>query len=169
MNITEVRVKLMDNPQDRLLAFCSITVDDSFVVRDLKIIQGDSADFVAMPSRKLTDRCPECSNKNGLRARFCEQCGVELDANRSDGDGSRAKLYADVAHPINARCRKDLEAAIIEAYEAELIAAKKPNYVCRYDDFGEEALAPLAKPENRTRLPQPSTRQHAGSIKHETS
>ena len=36
MEITEVRVKLMDDPDDRLQAFCSVTFDNSFAVRDLK-------------------------------------------------------------------------------------------------------------------------------------
>ena len=40
MKISEVRIKLMDNADDRLRAFCSITLDDAFVVRDLKIIDG---------------------------------------------------------------------------------------------------------------------------------
>ena len=60
MEITEVRVKLMDEPGERLKAFCSITFDDCFVVRDLKIIEGTSGPFVAMPSRKLTAHCPNC-------------------------------------------------------------------------------------------------------------
>ena len=38
MDITEVRIKLMDDPHDRLQAFCSITFDACFVIRDLKII-----------------------------------------------------------------------------------------------------------------------------------
>ena len=58
MEITEVRVKLMDEPGERLQAFCSITFDDAFVVRDLKIIEGATGPFVAMPSRKLTAHCP---------------------------------------------------------------------------------------------------------------
>ena len=36
MDITEVRIKLMDDPHDRLQAFCSITLDGMFVIRDLK-------------------------------------------------------------------------------------------------------------------------------------
>ena len=58
MEITEVRVKLMEEPGERLQAFCSITFDDAFVVRDLKIIEGTSGPFVAMPSRKLTGALP---------------------------------------------------------------------------------------------------------------
>src|SRR5881227_3286591 len=75
--ITEVRIKLMEdnNENERLQAFCSVTFDDAFVVRDLKIIEGTKGSFVAMPSRKLMDRCPGCGCKYHLRARFCNQCG----------------------------------------------------------------------------------------------
>ena len=69
--ITEVRIKLMDegnNDNERLQAFCSVTFDDAYVVRDLKIIEGTKGSFVAMPSRKLTDRCQSCGSKNHLRA-----------------------------------------------------------------------------------------------------
>ena len=76
MEITEVRVKLMEDGSDRLKAFCSITFDDCFVIRDLKIIEGTNGPFVAMPSRKLTSHCPECGCKNHLRADFCNQCGL---------------------------------------------------------------------------------------------
>ncbi len=57
VEITEVRIKLMEESEDRLRAFCSITFDSCFVVRDLKIIEGTQGPFVAMPSRKLTNRC----------------------------------------------------------------------------------------------------------------
>ena len=76
MEITEVRIKLMEDnsgSNERLQAFCSITFDDMFVIRDLKIIEGAKGFFVAMPSRKLTDRCHNCGTKNHLRSRFCNQ------------------------------------------------------------------------------------------------
>src|SRR6187455_123303 len=102
MEITEVRIKLTEDSDDRLQAFCSITFDDCFVIRDLKIIEGTNGPFVAMPSRKLTSHCPQCGSKNHLRSNFCNECGQKLNANRAplDEDG-RAKLYADIAHPIN--------------------------------------------------------------------
>ena len=65
MNITEVRVKLTEAKKNRLQAFCSITIDNDFVVRDLKIIEGYKGAFVAMPSRKLADKCPKCNRKIG--------------------------------------------------------------------------------------------------------
>lgn len=53
MKITEVKVFPVN--EDRLKAYVSITIDNAFVVRDLKIIQGTSGLFVAMPSKKRKD------------------------------------------------------------------------------------------------------------------
>ncbi len=136
MVITEVRIKLMEDNNERLQAFCSVTFDDMFVIRDLKIIEGTKGSFVAMPSRKLTDRCPQCHCKNHLRARFCNQCGARLDENRGlRGADGRAKLHADIAHPINSSCREVIQSAVIRAYQEEKERAKQPGYVCRYDDY----------------------------------
>lgn len=144
MEITEIRIKLMDNSSDRLQAFCSITIDGCFVIRDLKIIQGTRGSFVAMPSRKLTDRCPRCSTKNHLRARYCNECGARLQEDRAlKSEEGRAKLYADIAHPINSDCRDLLQRKVLEAYAEELERSKLPGYVCTYDDFGEESYAAL--------------------------
>lgn len=147
MEISEVRIKLMDDPHERLQAFCSITFDSCFVIRDLKIIQGAKGSFVAMPSRKLTDRCPRCHTKNHLRALHCNQCGAKLDEERAtkDTDG-RAKLYADIAHPINSDCRELIQRRVLEAYEGELVRSKEPGYLCTYDDYGEEHYATLREP-----------------------
>ena len=132
--ITEVRVKLMEDNNERLLGFCSVTFDRMFVIRDLKIIEGTKGSFVAMPSRKLTDRC-ECGCKNHLRARFCNYCGLRMDENRAlVAIEGRAKLHADIAHPINSQCRDIIQKAIIKAYQEERERAKNPNYVCRYDE-----------------------------------
>jgi len=138
VNISEVRVRLIPNrsSSDRLRAFCSITLDGSFVIRDLKIIDGANGVFVAMPSRKLADRCPRCRAKNHLRANFCNECGVKLKRNRvrRDNDG-RPKLHADVAHPINTECREQIEKAVREAYALELERSKAPDYQpAAYDD-----------------------------------
>ncbi len=139
MEITEVRIKLMDEPGERLKAFCSITFDNCFVVRDLKIIDGTNGPFVAMPSRKLTAHCPGCGTKNHLRAQYCNQCGKRLSDVRApkDADG-RAKLYADIAHPINSFCREMIQDCVIQEYYEEIERAKQPGYVSRYDDFDFE-------------------------------
>lgn len=53
MVITEVKVFPVN--EDRLKAYVSITIDNAFVIRDLKIIEGTSGLFVAMPSKKRKD------------------------------------------------------------------------------------------------------------------
>jgi stage V sporulation protein G len=137
----------------RLRAFCSLTFDHTFVVRDVKLIEGNDGLFLAMPSRKLCDRCRRCSEKNHLRARFCNQCGSRLDENRSsprsNGNGNghprglmRPKLHADIAHPINAACRLELERRVLMAYLDELERSKLPGYVAPnldgdYSDYDE--------------------------------
>ena len=121
MEITEVRIKLMEEPGERLKAFCSITFDNCFVVRDLKIIDGANGPFVAMPSRKLTSHCPGCGMKNHLRALHCNQCGKRLEDTRAPKDNEgRAKLYADIAHPINSNCREMIQDCVIRDYYEEI-------------------------------------------------
>ncbi|MCU0715125.1 MAG: septation protein SpoVG family protein [Pirellula sp.] len=137
MEITEVRIKLMEESEDRLRAFCSITIDHCFVIRDLKIIEGTNGPFVAMPSRKMSARCGRCGNKNHLRSQYCNQCGSRLrgpqDLREVEG-GNPNKLYADIAHPINQACRDLIQSSVIGEYMLELERAKLPGYKSRYDD-----------------------------------
>lgn len=148
MEITEVRIKLMEDPGERLKAFCSVTFDNCFVVRDLKIIEGSSGPFVAMPSRKLTSHCPQCGMKNHLRAQHCNQCGAALSPERTMHDlEGRAKLYADIAHPINSACREMIQQHVLAEFRLEIERAKQPGYVSRYEDFDAdfgETRAPAA-------------------------
>lgn len=146
MEVTEVRVKLINSPEDRLRGFCSVTFDNSFVVRDLKIIEGNSGPFVAMPSRKLTDNCGNCRTKNHLRANFCNHCGKKLTHNRVEHDaGGRAKLYADVAHPVNAACREMIQMRVVEEFNKELELSAQPGYSPRYEkDYFDEDHGPEA-------------------------
>jgi stage V sporulation protein G len=136
MEITEVRIKLMDSSEDRLRAFCSITLDHAFVVRDLKIIEGSNGPFVAMPSRKMTARCGRCGSKNHMRSNYCNQCGKRLRGAQDlqDIEGASNKLYADIAHPVNQACRDLIQHAVIREYRLELERAEQPGYVSRYDE-----------------------------------
>lgn len=130
MEITEVRIKLTEAKKNRLQAFCSITIDNDFVVRDLKIIEGQKGAFVAMPSRKLTDRCRECGGKNHLRAYYCNECGAKLDEKRGllGNVQGKVKLYADTAHPINSKCRELIQQRVLSAYREELQRSTQPGY-----------------------------------------
>lgn len=139
MHITNVKVKLAPRPEDKLLAFATITFDDCFVVRDIKVIQGASGIFVAMPSRKMTDRCVSCGAKNPFQARYCGHCGKRLSENRVGTDNrGRAKFHADIAHPINSRCRLELQEAVLREYQGELARSRQPGYVPASLDDVEE-------------------------------
>jgi len=162
MDITEVRIKLTEDSDDRLQAFCSITFDDAFVVRDLKIIEGSNGPFVAMPSRKLTSHCNRCGSKNHLRANYCNQCGSKLEAGRATRDPEgRAKLYADIAHPINSLCREMIQQRVIAEFQRELELAKEPGYVSRYEDEYDDDFVPEDEPATRSAQDAlPSERDH---------
>lgn len=136
MQLTDVRIKLCEDQNNRLKAFCALTFDNTFVIRDVKLIDGNDGLFLAMPSRKLADHCHRCGEKNHLRARYCNQCGSRLDEHRyqryqnGNGNGhSRLKLHADIAHPINADCRHRIEETVLNAFHQELERSKLPGYI----------------------------------------
>ena len=168
MELTEVRINLCGDRGGRLKAFCSLTFDNTFVIRDVKLIDGNDGLFLAMPSRKLCDHCPACGEKNHLRAHYCNNCGRRLNADRyqqqcrngngngnhyanaangqrnthGNGNGNghgngpsyaqtgtRLKLHADIAHPINAECRHEIERKVLDAYDRELERSRQPGYV----------------------------------------
>jgi len=164
MDITEIRVRLAERKRDRLRAFCSVTFDDDFVIRDVKVIQGDQGLFVAMPSRKLTDRCPSCSVKNQLRARYCSECGARLAENRAElDDRGRPRLYVDIAHPVNAEARETIERAVLAAYREELKHSSEPDYRPRpLDDGDDEGL-----PDEREAPRKPPTMEQEPTTKDE--
>ena len=54
MNITDVRIRKIAK-EGKMKAVVSVTIDDEFVVHDIKVIEGEKGLFIAMPSRKSTD------------------------------------------------------------------------------------------------------------------
>ena len=150
MEITEIRIKLMERSEDRLRGFCSITIENAFVIRDLKIIDGTNGPFVAMPSRKLSGNCQRCRHKNHLRSNYCNHCGTKLQQDAAE-NATPQKLYADVAHPINSECREEIQRAVLAELEAEIARCEQPGYRSRYDDdFDIDELEPRNRnPGNR--------------------
>ena len=55
LTITGVTIRPYTSEDDKLKAFASIIIDDAFVVKDLKVIEGNNGRFVAMPSRRGKD------------------------------------------------------------------------------------------------------------------
>ncbi len=55
MKISDVRVRIVKKDDSKLKAVASITIDDCFVIHDIKVIEGNEGYFIAMPSRKTND------------------------------------------------------------------------------------------------------------------
>ena len=131
MEITEVRIFLRDNPATKLRAYATITFDNAFVVRNIKVIEGNKGLFVAMPSRRIEEPCPKCGAKNSLRSKYCNQCGGQLpqresttslestDTSLAGEKPAHRSEHRDIAHPINMETREYIQKKILEAYEAE--------------------------------------------------
>lgn len=98
----------------RLRGFASITFDDSFVVRGLKIIEGRNGLFVAMPNRKVKRKCPECGYSNPIGDNYCGGCGLQLP---KPTERDRRREHRDVAHPINNETRNMIEEVVLTEYE----------------------------------------------------
>ena len=84
MKVTDVRVRKITN-EGKMRAVVSITLDDEFVVHDIKVIEGEKGLFIAMPSKK-----------------------------GNDGE------YRDIAHPISAVTRTEVQRLILEKYKEAL-------------------------------------------------
>ena len=122
MEITEIRVFLKEGQDKKLKAYTTVTFDNAFVVRNIKVIQGSNGLFIAMPSRKLKSPCPKCNFKNEVGSRFCNHCGAGLPAHDrlvTPADVGSQSEHRDIAHPVTQHFREYLQAKILEAYKKE--------------------------------------------------
>lgn len=123
MEITEVKVFLKDSPDKKLKAYVTVTFDNAFVVRNIKVIEGTNGLFIAMPSRKIKQPCAKCGFRNELRSKYCNQCGTQLPSvyrpQGQEGASSAQLEHKDIAHPITQSFRECLQKRILEAYEQE--------------------------------------------------
>ena len=128
MEITEVRVTLRS--EEKLKAFASITFDDAFVIRGLKVISGKDGYFVSMPSRKRPDGTYQDVAhpiNNDMRRQIEERvldC-YETELNKAGGSSEQDKAVTSAeAEPEEA---KSEEAKPEEAKPEEDVKAEKAN------------------------------------------
>ena len=120
MEISEVKVNVVATGDSKLKAFVTITFDQVFVVRDLKVIEGKKGLFVAMPSIKVTVPCLRCKKKNPMRSHFCNDCGAKLEPPpEPETEEAIREEHRDIAHPINAQTRDYIQTKVLAAYDAE--------------------------------------------------
>lgn len=126
MEITEVRIFPKEGLNNKLKAYATITIDNAFVVRNIKVIEGRTGLFVAMPSRKMKENCPKCGHKNVVRSKFCNECGERIPVTsqpsmqtpESEHD-LRQSEHKDIAHPITMQAREYIQKKVLSAYEEE--------------------------------------------------
>jgi len=124
MEITEVRVFLKDSPDKKLKAYATVTFDNAFVVRNIKVIEGTKGLFIAMPSRKIKQPCPKCNFKNDARSKYCNQCAGQLPfvaTPQGQETINAAGEQKDIAHPITQPFREYLQKMVLEAFEQEKV------------------------------------------------
>jgi len=121
MEITEIRIFLKESPDKKLKAYATVTFDQVFVVRNIKVIQGASGLFIAMPSRKIRIPCRKCGFKNEAGNRYCGHCAQLLTQDTPETAVHDAKAeHRDIAHPVNQEFRDYLQNKILDAYKIEV-------------------------------------------------
>ncbi|HXV28575.1 MAG TPA: septation protein SpoVG family protein [bacterium] len=128
MKITEIRIFPKEGEDKKLRAFATITLDDCFVVRDLKIIEGNKGFFVAMPSRRIKNSCSKCGHGNVVHSLFCNHCGNRLVSGspqplspETDETKLRQSEHRDIAHPITLEFRGYIQKTVLDAYQSRAI------------------------------------------------
>ncbi|MFH0838809.1 MAG: septation protein SpoVG family protein [Candidatus Omnitrophota bacterium] len=139
MEITEMRIFIKNSQDRKLKAYTTVTFDNAFVVRDIKVIEGTKGLFVAMPSRKLKEACPKCSHKNVLHSKYCNNCGNSLPQPQRmpvsfDSETERQSEHKDIAHPITQEFREYLQKKVLEAYEQEKAKGPSTHETTDYSD-----------------------------------
>ena len=120
MEVTEIRVFLKEGQDKKLKAYTTVTFDNTFVVRNIKVIQGPNGLFIAMPSRKMKYPCPKCGFKNEVGSKYCNGCGATVPLQREPENPDAKTEHRDIAHPITQEFREYLQSKILDAYHQEL-------------------------------------------------
>ena len=122
MKITQIRLSMLPQSSLPVCAYCTVSFDNQLAVHDLRIIRNGSRLFVAMPNRKRTKPCPKCHSPNSVAARFCANCGG-AQSRRAEDSSHAARPHVDIAHPLTAEFRTEIEQAILAYYQQALQSA----------------------------------------------
>jgi stage V sporulation protein G len=157
MNITEVRIFPTKSKDGRLKAYATMTFDDWFVIRNVKIIQGNSSLFVAMPSRKAMDPCPRCGFKNVRGSKFCNDCGSGMSRPQGahDDPKKRQSEHMDIAHPIKQECRVYIQDKILDSFKKEMDRKEREgeSYRPASEEDLDAASRKFSEPEHHMKKP----------------
>lgn len=134
MKVTEVRIELA-RPGDRLRAYATVTLENSFVVHNVRVVDlrdGSGRVAVFMPSKERTYKCRCGFQSPVLSGEHCARCGLRMPDRQARIDEVKAhvegvlrrkgmatdkiSIYLDVCNPITAEMRDEIERAVLGAY-----------------------------------------------------
>jgi DNA-binding cell septation regulator SpoVG len=130
LRITLVQVVVLPPGEQPLCGYCSVTLNECFVINDLRVLLGPDRLFVGMPSHRQTLLCQKCGHRSQDQARSCNACGAPLCEPAPGGAGAAAaveRVPVDIAHPLTSEFRQRLEDAVI----AEYLKHVSPEYLAR--------------------------------------
>lgn len=108
-----------DPKRQALLAFASIELAGSLVIRDCKLLRVDGRTWVETPESPYHDLCPRCEMRAPVTSLFCGRCGQRLR-------GRPLRRFQSVAFPTCHEQREEIERAVIAAYEASQAESSEP-------------------------------------------
>jgi DNA-binding cell septation regulator SpoVG len=169
--ISSVRIQRLyiGEPHEPLRGFANAVLAQQFLIRRLKIVQGDSGLLIYSPSTNNETACPYCTEPNPLRFRDCQWCGRQLPSEEERvgcAENERVNRRTEHCHPVDGAFRDHLKAAVLAAFrttaEAGLVEScvkmhyDTPTVMCveplrRQNDFDEFILK---KPRRRAVAPQ---------------
>lgn len=117
LHVTEVSVSIPEfKPNPYIRAYANLVLEYAFVVRGIRVVVLPSGKtIVQMPSRRTTQVCEACSANVERGGNYCGHCGVRLGAPPDDNKSG----WGDLAYPINAEQRREIDVAVLRAYDAK--------------------------------------------------
>ncbi len=116
MEVTEVRINRLEGSEynPHFLAGATVCLDNSFAVRDIRIIRSDNGnEFLQMPDRRRTEGCPECNGNIGMGYHYCPWCGLPMEW--PQGMTCR-EVFQNVCFPTNQEFRKAMTENVLAVY-----------------------------------------------------
>lgn len=146
MNVTAVSMRVVD--RERVKAFASITIDDEFVVHDLRIVQGEKGLFVAMPSRRLPNgEFRDVAHPIKSEIREMVQTAVLEEYERQKEAGPAVAEPSEEAPPASEEAAPEEAAPEEAAPEEQVLAEEAPAEETPVSEEPEEAAEEKAREE----------------------
>lgn len=121
MIATNIQIFLNEGGRSAVLAWVNITIENAVAIRDIKLIRRkDGGYMLAFPNKSYKISCPYCHTSIAITAKFCEECGREMERTPWPLDKRGVPYHSkDCAYPITKEVRDYLTEIVLSEYEYE--------------------------------------------------